>query len=72
MFAPIARPLNTLPRTPRRSLLQRLFRRDALWRSRKRLADLPPTLLRDIGLDECEARAEAARPIWDAPRAWRD
>jgi len=39
-----------------------------LWRhrirSRQRLAELPPHLLRDVGLSPAEARREAARFFW--------
>lgn len=40
-------------------------------RSRRDLARLDPRLLRDIGLTESEARAEAIRPVWDAPDHWK-
>lgn len=57
--------------TPRRrGLWQRLLGRLALHRSRTRLAGLDPHLLRDIGLTEAEAQAEARRPAWDAPPHW--
>lgn len=42
-----------------------------LKRSRGRLAQLDPHLLRDIGLTPEDALAEAARPLWDVPRYWR-
>lgn len=38
---------------------------------RVRLAELEPHILRDIGLTPEEAAAEASRPFWDAPAAWR-
>lgn len=57
---------------PRRlSLLHRVNAVWALYRSRARLAELEPHLLEDIGLDPDTARAEAARPVWDAPSAWK-
>ena len=43
----------------------------AVRRSRKDLARLGPHLLRDVGLTEGEARAEAERPFWDAPAHWK-
>lgn len=33
-------------------------------RSRTRLAELPPHLLKDIGIDEMRAQREAQRPFW--------
>ncbi|WP_422032915.1 DUF1127 domain-containing protein [Roseovarius sp.] len=51
-------------------------RRLSLWahlslnRQRRALAQLDPRLLRDVGLTEDAARAEAARRFWDAPRHW--
>ena len=54
----------------RPSLLARLADLLALRRQRARLRDLPPHILRDIGLTEAEARAEADRPLWDAPPHW--
>ena len=41
------------------------------WRSRRALAALEDTALRDIGLTRDEAQAEANRPIWDVPSNWR-
>ena len=43
----------------------------ALARQRRALADLPAERLDDIGLTASQARAEARRPFWDAPRVWR-
>lgn len=63
----LARPL---ART-RRGLLPRLLDLIALRRQRRDLRDLPPHILRDIGLTEDEARAEADRPLWDVPPHWR-
>ncbi|HMO09510.1 MAG TPA: DUF1127 domain-containing protein [Paracoccaceae bacterium] len=60
------------PCLPRSSgLFRRIARLLALRRSRARLADLDPHLLRDIGLTQDEAQAEARRPAWDAPLHWR-
>ncbi len=59
-----------LPRS-RRGLLPRLIALFALRRQRHQLRHLPPHMLRDIGLTEEEARAEADRPLWDAPPHWR-
>lgn len=42
-----------------------------LRRQRRALARLEPQHLDDIGLSPDQARAEAARPIWDAPPHWR-
>mgnify|MGYP001765411063 CR=1 FL=1 len=71
-------PLHTisLPVRARRPLLSRILRRVSLAlaarRDRRALLRLEPHLLRDIGLSEAEARAEAARPVWDVPSHWRD
>jgi uncharacterized protein YjiS (DUF1127 family) len=40
-------------------------------RQRRHLARLDDHLLRDIGLSQAEATAEASRPIWDAPAHWQ-
>lgn len=42
----------------------------ALRRQRSALARLDDRLLDDIGVDQDAARAEAARPVWDAPPHW--
>lgn len=41
-----------------------------LRQSRQRLSQLEPHLLRDIGLTPAQARSEAARQVWDAPKSW--
>ena len=41
-----------------------------VWRSRQALGALDADRLRDLGLSAEEARAEAARPIWDVPATW--
>lgn len=63
----------TLRRVAARSrlgLLPHLLSRLALRRSRRRLADLDPHLLRDIGVTRAQAEAESERPLWDAPAHW--
>lgn len=52
-------------------LLTRLLDLDALWRQRRRLADLDAAALRDMGLSRSEALHEARRSLWDAPAHWR-
>lgn len=54
-----------------RALLRRVSRWHEAARQRRALADLPPELLRDIGLDREAAAAEAARPVWDLPARLR-
>ncbi|MEH6738518.1 MAG: DUF1127 domain-containing protein [Sulfitobacter sp.] len=54
-------------RRPRLSLRAAI----ALWRSRRALAVLSDAQLNDVGLGHADAQAEAARPIWDAPAAWK-
>lgn len=68
MFRPaaLARPRHR----PARPLLSRLLAWMALGRQRRRLALLDAHMLDDIGLTRDEARAEAARPVWDAPSHW--
>ena len=55
--------------------LSGLFRRVAAWREvarqRRALADLPPEMLRDIGLDAEAVSREADRAFWDAPARLR-
>lgn len=41
------------------------------WKQRRRLAELDDHLLKDIGLNPMDAKAEAARPLWDVPPGWR-
>lgn len=48
-----------------------LLRAWALYRQRRHLSELDARLLEDLGLDPAEARAESARPVWDAPGYWR-
>ncbi len=44
-----------------RALLELWYRR---WRSRRELARLPPRLLRDAGIRDLDAHAEARKPFW--------
>lgn len=37
---------------------------------RRQLLSLDAARLADIGLTADQARAEAARPLWDVPRSW--
>lgn len=52
--------------------LQRLPALFAARRERRRLADMPDHLLRDIGLTREQANAEASRRLWDVPANWRN
>jgi uncharacterized protein YjiS (DUF1127 family) len=47
-----------------------IIRALAVRRERRALAELPPEILRDIGISRNEALREAERPIWDVPRHW--
>ncbi|SLN17515.1 hypothetical protein PSA7680_00556 [Pseudoruegeria aquimaris] len=58
-------------RPARRSVLSRLLAAEAAWRTRQSLKTLDRAALRDLGLSRSQAAAEAARPIWDVPAAWR-
>ena len=44
----------------------------ALSRQRRKLRDLDPHLLQDIGVTDEQAKAESRRPAWDAPAHWRN
>ncbi len=55
----------------RQTLLARLNMWMGLYRQRRTLARLDDSALRDLGLTRDEADAEAMRPIWDVPAAWR-
>jgi len=65
----ITLPLIRLPRLGLGISVRGLF---ALARSRRALGSLSDEQLRDVGIDAAQARTEAARPVWDAPAAWRD
>ena len=39
---------------------------DRRYRQRQQLREMDPALLRDIGVSEVEAEAEAAKPFWRA------
>lgn len=56
---------------PRIALLSRLRDAAALAHQRRQLAALDGARLADLGLSTAQAHNEAARPFWDAPRAWR-
>lgn len=43
----------------------------SLWRSRRALEQLDDAALKDVGLSAADAKAEAARPVWDVPAHWR-
>lgn len=48
-----------------------ILRSFALWRSRRDLANLDSAALADIGITPGQAKAEAKRPLWDAPASWK-
>ena len=64
----VATPLSHRARSVRPASLTGMI---ALWRQRRTLARLSPDALCDMGLTAAEARAEAARPLWDVPAHWR-
>ncbi len=43
----------------------------AIARQRSQLARLDTARLADVGLNAAQARSEAQRPFWDAPRHWK-
>lgn len=61
--------------TPRRHwalrLVDKVLALQDLRRQRHSLSRLNDALLDDIGVTRAEAEAEAALPVWDAPRHWR-
>ena len=59
------------PSAQRRPLLHRLLDLQALWRQRRRLAELDDAALRDMGISRADALQEASRKPWDAPAHWR-
>ncbi|WP_424831179.1 DUF1127 domain-containing protein [Ruegeria sp.] len=64
--AAISKPL-CLPHTRKGGIFRRLL---SLSKQRRDLARLDDRALEDIGVTRAEARAEAARPLWDAPNHW--
>ncbi len=56
--------------SPRVSVFSMLSQTYAVWRQRQTLKSLDTAALRDIGVSPSQAKAEADRPIWDAPASW--
>ena len=56
-----------LPRRSRFSLSDFL----TLARQRRALARMDDAQLRDIGVTQADAQAEAMRPVWDVPTHWK-
>lgn len=54
-----------------RSIRARLVEMITLAHQRRQLATLDDHLLADIGISRTQAHAEAAQPVWNAPRHWR-
>lgn len=42
----------------------------SIWRERQSLESLDDHILKDIGKSRDEVKAEARRPVWDAPNRW--
>ena len=57
-------------RLTRTGIGRRLWQLLGVARQRRALARLDDHALDDIGITRAQARAEAARPIWDAPAHW--
>ncbi len=55
----------------RRRTSPNIWKRLAVWQTRRALADLDADALRDIGLSAEEAQREARRGAWDVPDSWR-
>jgi uncharacterized protein YjiS (DUF1127 family) len=58
-------PGSSIGRSTRPSLRQRIAAWRRVARERRRLRELDPRLLQDIGLTAAEANYEASRPFWD-------
>ncbi len=41
------------------------------WQQRQQLLALDAARLADIGVTRAQATAEAQKPLWDVPKAWR-
>lgn len=52
-------------------IMKYLSRLIAVRNHRRLLKDMPDEVLNDIGVTRDQARAEAARPIWDVPASWK-
>ena len=61
---------NCTPVSTRFSVMVRIKQAHALWRQRQVLKSLGADALQDIGVTRAQAKAEADRPVWDAPENW--
>lgn len=52
------------------NVVARLIAAAALYRQRRRLAQLDRHMLDDIGISRQQALDESRRPLWDAPDHW--
>ena len=52
-------------------LVKRISAALTLLRQRQKLSKLDDAALRDIGVSRADARREAQRAVWDAPKSWR-
>ncbi len=59
-----------ITRPRRKGFLAGLLDRVLVQRQRRKLGQLGPDALRDIGLTQGQAQAESRRKIWDAPNHW--
>lgn len=57
--------------TRHRSVATLVAQAFAARRQRRALVGLDTDQLDDLGLTRLEAKAEAKRPLWDVPTAWR-
>ena len=75
MFASLHTAQLTYRQVQKSGTLDRLAREITLaltaLRQRQHLSRLDAAALADIGLTREDAMAEAARPLWDVPAAWR-
>ncbi|MEO1238516.1 MAG: DUF1127 domain-containing protein [Pseudomonadota bacterium] len=61
----------TVPLRRRTGIIAKISSLLALFSERRRLADMPDHMLKDLGITRQEAEAEARRSIWDSPSHWR-
>ena len=61
----------TLPAQKRAGLFTRITVAMALFSERRKLAEMPDHMLRDLGITRSEALTEARRPVWDTPSHWK-
>lgn len=54
-----------------KGLINAIFRMEAAWRQRQKLAQLDSAALEDMGLTRAQVAAEMRRGLWNAPQHWK-